>query len=87
MSEQQEAVTPVPEPTVTFKTITDRDIWNIVSETNGEVLIQITGYDLQMRFNIEYLRSMQDIEAAAGGVADLFREQMLEAILGQLHQK
>jgi len=87
MNDQEEIVSPVPEPTITFKSITDHDILNVVSEENGEVLIQISGYGLQMGFNMQYLRSVQDIEAAVTGIADLFREQIMEAALQHLHQK
>lgn len=87
MNDQEEIVSQVPEPTITFKSITDHDILNVVSEENGEVLIQISGYGLQMGFNMQYLRSVQDIEAAVTGIADLFREQIMEAALQHLHQK
>lgn len=87
MNDQEEIVSLVPEPTITFKSITDHDILNVVSEENGEVLIQISGYGLQMGFNMQYLRSVQDIEAAVTGIADLFREQIMEAALQHLHQK
>ena len=87
MNDQEEIVSPVPEPTITFKSITDHDILNVVSEENGEVLIQISGYGLQMGFNMQYLRSVQDIEAAVTGIADLFCELIMEAALLHLHQK
>lgn len=87
MSEDKEVVTPVSEPTVTFKSISDRMIMDVINADNKEVLIQISGYDLRIDFNMQYLRSIQDVEAAVGGVAQLFREAIMEAALGHIDQK
>ncbi len=87
MSETNEVVTPVSEPTVTFKSISDRMIMDVVNADNKEVLIQISGYDLRIDFNMQYLRSIQDVEAAVGGIAQLFRDAIMEAALGHIDQK
>lgn len=71
----------VDEPEVKFKLISDRDIMNVESGDNGEKLIEISGYDLQINFNMQYLKSIEDINAACKGISDLFRETILEKLL------
>lgn len=71
----------VDEPDVTFKFISDRDIMSVESADNGEGLIEISGYDLQIKFNMQYLKSIEDIDAACKGIADLFRETIVEKLL------
>jgi len=87
MSETQDFSTPVAEPTVTFKTESDRMIMDVINADNNEVLIQISGYDLRTNFNMEYLRSIQDVEAACNGIASLFRDIIMEALLAYKDQK
>lgn len=71
----------VNEPEVKFKLISDRDIMNVESGDNGEKLIEISGYDLQINFNMRYLKSIEDINAACNGISDLFRETIMEKLL------
>ena len=71
----------IDEPEVKFKLISDRDIMNVESGDNGEKLIEISGYDLQINFNMQYLKSIEDINAACKGISDLFRETILEKLL------
>lgn len=72
---------PVDEATVTFKLITDRDVMNVINEDIKEPLVEISGYDLQIRFNMQYLKSVEDIDAACRGISDLFRQTILEKLL------
>jgi hypothetical protein len=71
----------VEEPEVKFKLVSGRDVLNVESADNGERLIEISGYDLQINFNMQYLKSVEDIDAACKGVADLFRETIMEKLL------
>ena len=75
-------LTPVGEPVVKFRAISDRDVYKVVSENNKDItLIEITGYDLQINFNMEYLKSLQNVNAAADAMGTMFREIMLEKLL------
>lgn len=71
----------VDEPDVKFKLISGRDVLNVESADNGEKLIEISGYDLQVNFNMQYLKSLEDIDAACKGIGDLFRDVILEKLL------
>lgn len=80
--EEQEGVySKVNEPTVHFKLITDRMIREINNPDINQTLVRISGYDLQIEYNLQYLKSVEDIEAACQGLADLFRQDILEVLL------
>ena len=73
---------PVRESEVKFKVNSDRDVYRVISEKDPKTtLIEITGYDVQINFNMEYLRSLEDVNAAAEAVGVLFRDVMLEKLL------
>lgn len=71
----------VDEPKAEFRTLSDRDAFAIENADNNEILIEISGYDLQVNFNMEYLNSIQDVEAAVNGIGDLFRQIIMEKLL------
>lgn len=71
----------VEEPNVRFKAISDRSQFLIRNAETENVLIEISGYDLQINFNMEYINSVEDVEIAVGGIGDLFRKIILERLL------
>ena len=82
MEEEKDVQLPeVDEPEVTFKLISGRDIMNVENGDTHEILIEISGYDLQINFNMHHLKSVEEIDAACRGVADLFRETIMEKLL------
>ena len=73
---------PVPEPTTTFKNFTDRDVYKVVSEKDpNTTLIEISGYDLHIGFNMKYLNTLEDIDAATEAIAALFRDVIMDRLL------
>lgn len=85
--EEQEGVySKVNEPTVHFKLITDRIIREINNPEINQTLIRISGYDLQIDYNLQYLKSVEDIEAACNGIAQLFREDIMRVLLERNEQ-
>lgn len=74
------------EPRVEFKLISDRSIFNVVNKEINQTLVEISGYDLQINFNLEYLNTMEDIESAIEGLGNLFRDIILERLLAQKKQ-
>ena len=71
----------VEEPIVKFKLVSDRDVMTIVNDDIKETLVEISGYDLQINFNMQYLKSVEDINAARNGIADLFQQLIMEKLL------
>lgn len=79
---KNENLTPVEEPVVKFRSLSDRDVYKVVSENNKDItLIEITGYDLQINFNMEYLKSLQDVNAASEAIGTMFRDIILDKLL------
>lgn len=79
--EQEGSYSKVNEPTVHFKLISDRIIREIINPEIKEPLVRISGYDLQIDFNMKYLKSINDVEAACNGIAQLFRDEIMEVLL------
>lgn len=83
MAEQQQEGTysHVDEPIVQFKSISDRIVREVINADTKQVLVHISGYDLQMNFNMQYLKSVEDVEAACSGIAQLFRDVIMSKLL------
>lgn len=81
MPEEASSLSEVPEPTVSFRMTSDRGIYEVRSKEADAALVEISGYDLQMIFNMQYLNSMEDIENALDGLKTLFRELIMEQIM------
>lgn len=75
------AAPPVEEPTVEFKVISDRDAMTIVNEELGQVMVEISGYDLKIDLNMAYINTIEEVEAACEGISQLFRETIMEILL------
>ena len=71
----------VSEPVIEFKTISDRDIYKIVNEEIQQTMVEISGYDVCFDFNMAYINTVQDVEAACEGIASLFRDLIMEKLL------
>lgn len=71
----------VNEPTVQFRLVSDRSVYEVRSEAVNAALVEISGYDLQMNFNMQYLNSTSDIEDALEGLKDLFRDVIMEQVM------
>lgn len=71
----------VHESTVTFKSISDLVVYEVISERNNEVMVRFSGYDMKISFNLEQINSVEDIDAAANGCASLFRQIITEQLI------
>ena len=83
MSEQKQegAYSHVDEPIVQFKALSDRIVREVINADSKQVLVHISGYDLQINFNMQYLKSVEDVEAECGGIAQLFRDIIMDKLL------
>lgn len=84
MAEQEKegVYSKIPEPVVHFKLVSDRIIREIRNPEIDQPLVRISGYDLQIDFNMQYLKSIEDIEAACQGISELVRDAILKKLLG-----
>lgn len=76
----------ITEPTRAFKAISDLTVYKIVNDDIKQTLVEITGYDVNINFNMSYLRSVEDVEAACDGISQLFRDLIMEKLLGNQKQ-
>lgn len=71
----------IEEPTVRFRVNSDRIVREVINADNNQILVHISGYDLQINFNMQFLKSVEDVEAACNGIAQLFRDMIMSQLL------
>lgn len=69
------------EPEVVFNTLSDLRIFGVKDEETNESLFEMVGYDLQIKFNRDKLKSIDDVETLLDGIKDLFRKMIMEDLL------
>lgn len=75
MDEQQKT-----EDTVVFKT-DDRMTYGAMNYDGTELMAVISGYDLNIAFNMRTINSLADAEAAANALTDVFYEVLMEQLI------
>lgn len=75
------------EPEVVFNAYSDRRMIGVMTSDGSDTLLEITGYALQLKFNRDLLKSVEDIENMLDGMKDLFRKMVMEDLLGKLEEK
>lgn len=71
------------EPEVVFNALSDRRIFGVKSEEDGEMIFEISGYDLQVKFNRDKLQSLEEIEGTLEGIKDMFRKLIMADMLNK----
>lgn len=69
------------EPEVVFNALSDRRVLAVMTEDSNETIMEISGYDLQIKFNRDKLKDVADIENMLDGLKDLFRRVVMENLL------
>ena len=69
----------VPE-TITFRTA-DRMMYGALGYDGNELMAVISGYDLEIKFNMRLINSLADAEACANALADVFYEALMDQLL------
>lgn len=69
----------VPE-TITFRT-EDRMRYGALGYDGNELMAVISGYDLEIKFNMRLINSLADAEACANALADVFYELLMEQLI------
>ena len=70
------------EKTVTFK-VGDMMTYGVMSEDGNEMLAAITGFGMNIRFNMRLINSLSDAEATANAMADVFYQALMEQLLAE----
>lgn len=66
--------------TVTFN-VEERMRYGAMNYDNTELMAVISGYDLNIAFNLNTINSLSDAEAAADALAQVFYETLLEQLI------
>ena len=75
----KETTEQVPE-TITFRTA-DRMTYGALGYDGNELMAVISGYDLEIKFNMRLINSLADAEACADALAQVFYEALMEQLI------
>lgn len=67
---------------VSFRT-EDRMTYGVLNYDGNELMAAITGYDLNVVFNMRLINSLADAEACADGLADVFYQTLMEQLIAR----
>lgn len=67
---------------VTFR-VDDRTTYGVLNYDGNELMAAITGYDLNVVFNMRLINSLADVEACVNGLADVFYETLMEQLIAR----
>ena len=79
--EKQHTAQQVPE-TITFRTA-DRMTYGALGYDGNELMAVISGYDLEIRFNMRLINSLADAEACADSLAQVFYDTLIEQLINE----
>lgn len=79
--EKQHTAQQVPE-TITFRTA-DRMTYGALGYDGNELMAVISGYDLEIRFNMRLINSLADAEACADALAQVFYDTLIEQLIDE----
>lgn len=68
--------------TVTFKK-EERMTYGALGYDGNDLMAVITGYDLNIAYNMKLINSLADAEACANALADVFYELLMEQLLAE----
>lgn len=69
-----------PEQTVTFNT-SELMYYGVLDYDGNELMAAITGYDLNVSFNMRLINSLADAESCANALADVFYQALMEKLI------
>jgi hypothetical protein len=70
------------EKTVSFKT-GERMMYGVLNYDGNELMAAITGYDLDVSFNMRLINSLADAENCADALANVFYQALMEKLLAK----
>ena len=66
--------------TITFK-VKDLTTYGVLNYDGNEFMATITGYALNIAYNMKLINSLADAEAMANGLADVFHHQLMDQLI------
>lgn len=69
------------EPEVVFNVLSDRRVFGVRSEDDEEMIFEISGYDMQIKFNRSKLQTLEEVEGTLDGIKEMFRQLIMADLL------
>jgi len=66
---------------ITFNEISSKGKVVVVHPKTNESLAEITGYGLSVKFNMELIKTTEDIDAVTKGIGDSFKELLMQQLM------
>ena len=63
--------------------VEDRMTYGVLNYDGNELMAAITGYDLNVVFNMRLINSLADAEACADALADVFYQTLMEQLISR----
>lgn len=64
-----------------FNSVSDRVTYAVETPDGSGIMCMISGYDLKTVFNLQLINSLEDAEAMANAIADVFYQNLVEQLL------
>jgi len=61
----------------------DRTVYGVLNYDGNEMMAVISGYDINIAFNMRLINSLADAENCANSMADVFYELLMEQLIAQ----
>jgi hypothetical protein len=74
------------EEIVSFKR-DERMMYGVLDYEGSELMAAVTGYDLQVSFNMRLIHSISDAENCANALTDIFYRALMEKLLASQKQE
>ena len=69
------------EETVSFKKDSEKMMYGVLNYDENELMAAITGYDLNVSFNMRLINSLTDAESCADALADVFYQALMKQLI------
>ncbi len=79
---EEEAKQEEGQETVTFRK-DDRMVYGVLNYDGNEMMAVISGYDINIAFNMRLINSLADAENCANSMADVFYELLMEQLIAE----
>ena len=69
------------EERVSFKKDSEKMMYGVLNYDGNELMAAITGYDLNVSFNMRLINSLTDAESCADALADVFYQALMKQLI------
>lgn len=81
MERSIEVATHPNETQLSFQSVSDRVTYGVQTPDGTDMMAMISGYDLKIIFNLSRINTIEDAEAMANALADVFYQNLMAQLL------